>query len=340
MRIGGGRAAAQGARRVWRQVVGGNVPGALLSRSAGRWGSATGSPFVPPANLTRRPRPIPAPLPFIPSLELGAGEGRGRSRSQRGGFSLVGMCREGSLSPFCGVAGSSPGRWSWAPGARAARGAPWSGPIVPPPPTRSCLWPGAGGGPAPGVAVRSCSRSDRSGGLLPTRVRPAGGICVRAGLVVATLTPVQDPAVSPPRSASPSANKGKTPAPSPPAPTSEREGERVVPSGFSALRPSDLGVCNPPLSLPPLTYAKWVHLWPRFPCRRRFPVLGRGRRHPLSLPYYLHLRSRGVSGHSCHCIWGRGPWARCLDWEGPFSKPLPNLVEGFGCGGRCLHCLG
>lgn len=24
---------------------------------------------------------------------------------------------------------------------------------------------------------------------------------------------------------------------------------------------------------------------------------------------------------------------------GPFSKPLPNLREGFGCGGTCPHCL-
>ena len=68
--------------------------------------------------------------------------------------------------------------------------------------------------------------------------------------------PRSGPSRQPSAQCLPSANKGKTPAPSPPAPTSEREGERVVPSGFSAPRPSDLGVCNPPLSLPPLTYAK------------------------------------------------------------------------------------
>ena len=112
------------------------------------------------------------------------------------------------------------------------------------------------GGPAPGVAVRSCSRSDRVR-RAPAHSGPPGRwhLC-SGGAGHHDPRPRSGPNRKPSAKCLPSANKGKTPAPSPPAPTSEWEGERVVPSGFSALKPSDLGLRILPLSLPPLTFAK------------------------------------------------------------------------------------
>lgn len=51
----------------------------------------------------------------------------------------------------------APGQWSRSPCDWAAPGVPRSGPIVPPLAMGSCLWASAGGSPAPGSAIPSCS---------------------------------------------------------------------------------------------------------------------------------------------------------------------------------------
>lgn len=219
-----------GATEAGRPVVGGNVPRAPRSCRGGRRGSAVGSVFV----QSRKPgAPAPpdsrsSPIHSSPPSEGSAEEGRGRSPSQSCGILVVRPCGDGSRPSLCGAAGPASGRWSWPPGAWAVPGAPRPGPIVPPLATRSCLWPGAGGGPAPGAAVTSSGRSDR---VLraPTRWGPPGrwhlwsggaGHCDPHGR--------PGPSRQPSAKCFPSANKGRTPAPSPPAPTSERERGRVV----------------------------------------------------------------------------------------------------------------
>lgn len=80
------------------------------------------------------------------------------------------------------------------------------------------------------AAVQLAWRSDSaaatvgSGDHLLTGAGLAGVICGRAGLVLATPHPFPGPNSQPSAKCLPSANKGRTPAPSPPAPTSESGG--------------------------------------------------------------------------------------------------------------------
>lgn len=130
-----------------------------------RFCAGPGDGARPPAQSlcrrARRPRPIPAPRHSFFSRSEGSGGwgAPGQFASQRGAFSLVSTCR-GGLAFTHWRRGQAQGGdlGSRVPGQPpSAR----SGPIVPPPATRFCLWPEAGGGPALGRAVRSCGRSDQ-----------------------------------------------------------------------------------------------------------------------------------------------------------------------------------
>lgn len=95
------------------------------------------------------------------------------------------------------------------------------------------------------------------------------------------------------------------------------EGERVVPSGFSALKPSDLGL-RPTLSSLPLGRLPNEFTLSGFPGWMEevsCSLAGRDIHCFFSVPF--HLRSPSLLAHATAARQG-GPWARCVDWEGLF----------------------
>lgn len=181
--------------------------------------------------------------------------------------------------------------------------------------TRFCHWPGAGGG----VAVRFCGRSDRVR-RAPAHWGPAGRwhFFVRRDGHCDPPTPFQDPPVSPLPSASRLLTKERPlllPLPRPPR------------TGESVRRPEGLFCAQTfgPRSSHPTSFASPVDVCEMSSSLAPVPSLEEAscswagpETSIVSSVYYLHLGSRGLSGHSGHCIWERGPWAWRLDWD-----PLP-----------------
>lgn len=241
---GSGGPLPSGATRAELRVVGGNVPGAPRLRLAWRRCPVASPAFVSPREPCTLPRPTPSPL--IHSCP-GARAREGRGLALRAPRVVSWGARRGfAHSPF--KRGQPvPRAVVSAPGCPYSLGASRPGPIVSPPGHALLSLARGRCGRAIGVAIRLRGRSER--------VRRASTHGGRSGrwhwwsgrMVIATpnsfLSWTQPSALV---KCLPPANKGNTPAPSLPAPTCERERECARPSGFSVLKPSDLGLRIPP----------------------------------------------------------------------------------------------